>query len=99
MYSLFSKKENAHEDSIWSCAWARAVVSEREDHDGDPDHEKEKPPVETVDVLATGGVDDTVKVWHYDDGEVKLRHKLGDHSLGVVSVALDKDAKCKCTST
>jgi hypothetical protein len=40
-------------------------------------------------------VDDLVKVWHYEDGALKLRHKLGDHSLGVVSVALSADAKRK----
>ena len=45
------------------------------------------------DVVATGGVDDLVKVWQYEDGELRLRHKLGDHSLGVVSVALSKEAK------
>ena len=45
------------------------------------------------DVVATGGVDDLVKVWQYEDGELRLRHKLGDHSLGVVSVALGKEAK------
>ncbi len=46
-------------------------------------------------MIATGGVDDLVKVWEYVDGEVKLKHKLGDHSLGVVSVALSADAKSK----
>ena len=23
MYSLFAKKESAHEDAIWTCAWGR----------------------------------------------------------------------------
>ncbi len=46
-----------------------------------------------MDVLATGGVDDLVRLWEYDDGELKLRHKLAEHSLGVVSVAFSKDAE------
>ena len=50
----------------------------------------------TVDIIATGGVDDLVKVWEYtSDGEMKLKHKLSDHSLGVVSVDLSKDVKRK----
>ena len=50
----------------------------------------------TVDIIATGGVDDLVKVWEYtSDGEMKLKHKLADHSLGVVSVDLSKDVKRK----
>ena len=50
----------------------------------------------TVDIIATGGVDDLVKVWEYtSDGEIKLKHKLSDHSLGVVSVDLSKDVKRK----
>ena len=59
------------------------------------------PPFDTIaiqvlpayDVVATGGVDDLVKVWQYEDGELRLRHKFGDHSLGVVSVALSKEAQ------
>ena len=65
-----------------------------EDRPGSPaEPETETVVHPAVDVLVTGGVDDLVKVWHYDDGELKLRHKLGDHSLGVVSVALSKDAE------
>ena len=54
----------------------------------------------TVDIIATGGVDDVVKVWEYtSDGEMKLKHKLSDHSLGVVSVDLSKDVKRKYVNT
>lgn len=51
--------------------------------------------MEAMEVIVTGGVDDIVKVWQYHDGELKLRHKLSDHSLGVVSVALSKEADSK----
>ena len=58
--------------------------------------EKEDENVTTVDIIATGGVDDLVKVWEYtSDGEMKLKHKLSEHSLGVVSVDLSKDVKSK----
>ena len=46
MYSLFAKKENAHEEAIWTCDWNKI-------QDGDDG---------IVDVIATGGVDDVVKV-------------------------------------
>ncbi len=63
MYSLFAKKENAHEDSIWSVDWGRRIVKvqkdrQEDDQDGKEDEEEEKP----VDVVATGGIDDLVKV-------------------------------------
>ena len=51
---------------------------------------------EGVDVVATGGMDDVVRIWDVTaDGELKLKHKLTDHSLGVVSVALNKDVTRK----
>lgn len=94
MYSVYARKESAHEDSIWTCAWGRRTIRSGDpDDDGGGDSGDKEQETRTVDVLATGGVDDLVKVWEYDDGELKLRHKLGDHSLGVVSVALSKDAE------
>ena len=97
-YALHSKKENAHEESIWTCAWGRlslgdeGVEKENENNGNVKDDEN----VTTVDIIATGGVDDLVKVWEYtSDGEMKLKHKLSEHSLGVVSVDLSKDVKSK----
>jgi len=100
MYGVQSKRENAHEDSIWSCAWGRRSLTEEHDkgvssEDGDLQVEKERVVIGTEDILATGGVDNMVRVWSYHDGEIKLKHKLSDHSLGVVSVALSHDAECK----
>jgi len=66
----------------------------REDGSG----ETEKVTVGTEDVLATGGVDDTVRVWTYTGGDIKLKHKLCDHSLGVVSIALNHNAECEVTN-
>ena len=48
----------------------------------------------TVEVFPEGQfLWETLQVWQYTDGELRLRHKLGDHSLGVVSVALSAEAK------
>ena len=99
-YALHSKKENAHEESIWTCAWGRLSLNdegaEKENsNNGNTDNIKNDDAL-TVDIIATGGVDDLVKVWEYtSDGEMKLKHKLSDHSLGVVSVDLSKDVKRK----
>ena len=99
MYSLYSKKENAHEDSIWTCAWGRRPerTEEVENDTENPEESsnKETRVIPATDILVTGGVDDMVKIWQYEDGEIKLRHKLGEHSLGVVSVALSQDAQCE----
>ena len=41
-------------------------------------------------------MDDLVRVWEYSpEGDLRLKHKLAEHSLGVVSVNLTKDAKRK----
>lgn len=34
-YSLLYRKDNAHEDSIWSCAWGRMKKKDNENGDGD----------------------------------------------------------------
>ena len=103
-YALHSKKENAHEESIWTCAWGKLQLTEdksekendNENNGGVAGDEIKEDNVTTVDIIATGGVDDLVKVWEYTpDGEMKLKHKLSDHSLGVVSVDLSKDVKSK----
>ena len=99
-YALHSKKENAHEESIWTCAWGRLSLNDEgaekeNENNGSVKNDKVDDGL-TVDIIATGGVDDLVKVWEYtSDGEMKLKHKLADHSLGVVSVALSKDVKRK----
>ena len=101
-YSLRSKRQNAHDESIWTCAWGRLILDgpekdnlENENNSNNTEEANEKSNERrTADIIATGGVDDLVKVWEYtSDGEMKLKHKLSEHSLGVVSVDLSKDAK------
>lgn len=49
-----------------------------------------------VDYIITGGVDDLVKVWELDEEDhLKLKHQLEGHSLGIVSVAISNDGRCK----
>lgn len=48
-----------------------------------------------TDYLVTGGLDDLVKVWELHNDKLELKHKLEGHSLGVVSVAISTDGRCK----
>ena len=102
-YALHTKRENAHDESIWTCCWGRLSVevpAGEGDADKGEDEDKENQEaagnVTTVetDIVVTGGMDDLVRVWEYtSEGELRLKHKLAEHSLGVVSVNLTKDAK------
>lgn len=109
-YSLYAKKESAHEDSIWTCVWGtrrirKKVSKKKAEPEGEEaaekpqeetqEEEEQEEVVEESQIVVTGGVDDLVKIWAYDEGALHLRHKLADHSLGVVSVALSKDADRK----
>ncbi|CAD6238110.1 GSCOCG00008397001-RA-CDS [Cotesia congregata] len=98
MYSLAHKTENAHEDSIWSCAWGRP----KKKIDTQPDNEDSQDSIRSssddAEYIVTGSVDDLVKVWEQKNGSLKLKHKLSGHSLGVVSVAISSDGT-KCASS
>lgn len=48
-----------------------------------------------MDCIVTGGVDDLVKVWELQGDRLTLKHNLEGHSLGVVSVAISNNGKCK----
>ena len=107
-YSLSTKKECGHDDAIWTCAWGKRKITQKKSNEAqgngvEPieqsnggDHGDEEI-VQELDIIVTGGVDDLVKIWEYDsqEGSIKLKHKLGEHSLGVVSVALNPDATSK----
>lgn len=99
MYSLVHKTENAHEESIWTCAWG----CPKKKKDSQPDNEDSRDSMRSIDdgnkeFVVTGSLDDTVKVWESKDGGLKLKHKLTGHSLGVVSVAVSSDGT-KCASS
>ena len=102
MYSMYSKKENAHDEAGWCCAWGRYEPSEEamdtgenpenggENKENEEDPTKKTPP-EPREAVITGGVDDIVRVWNVADGELRLKNKLADHSLGVVAVDINKE--------
>jgi WD repeat-containing protein 61 len=97
MYSVLHKKENAHDESIWSCAWGRYSNEKRKKDQNEDEKSRdsvmsEEPP---VDYIITGGVDDLVKVWELQDDRLVLKHNLEGHSLGVVSVAVSNSGKCE----
>jgi len=96
MFSLATKKENAHSDCIWACDWGRIRPEppQVEDAVGSP-----PPPSEEEDLLVTGGIDDVVRLWNYRDGELSLKQQLTDHSLGVVSVTLSPDGSRLASSS
>merc|ERR1711936_600448 len=89
-------KENAHDEAGWCCAWKRFEPSEEamdtsenpenggENKENEEDQSKKSPP-EPREAVITGGVDDIVRVWSVSDGELRLKNKLTDHSLGVVA--------------
>lgn len=47
------------------------------------------------DIIVTGGLDDVVKVWHFEDDELRLKHTMTGHSLGIVSVAISSDGQSR----
>ena len=86
-FRLAYKEENAHDVSIWSCDWGKLK------HDTTPNEAGEIPFGTDQDIIVTGGLDDVVKVWDFNDDELKLRHTLTGHSLGIVSVAISSDGR------
>ncbi|XP_011298906.1 WD repeat-containing protein 61 [Fopius arisanus] len=99
MYSLIHKTENAHEDSIWTCAWGKPKRKKENNHDNEDSRDSMRSnDDESSEYIVTGSVDDSVKVWEHKDGNLKIKHKLSGHSLGVVSVAISSDGT-KCASS
>lgn len=47
---------------------------------------------EEVDIIVSGGLDDTVKTWSLNNNGLELLETLEGHSLGVVSVAVNSDS-------
>lgn len=69
MYSLQNKREKAHTDSIWACDWGVLGGTPPEPVEG----EELPAPKEEEDIIVTGSLDDTVKIWNYKNGEVEVR--------------------------
>ncbi|CAH2049186.1 unnamed protein product, partial [Iphiclides podalirius] len=84
VYSLYIKRENAHEDPIYSCAWTQASTS------SDPKAPKK-------DFIATGGLDCLVKVWQVEKNKLEILHELHGHAMAVMSVAVSPDGHTLAT--
>ncbi|XP_045538858.1 WD repeat-containing protein 61-like [Papilio machaon] len=78
VYSLLIKRENAHEDSIYTCAWTQTNISAEA---------KEQ----IKHFLVTGGLDGLIKVWHIENNKLELFHTLQGHCMAVVSIAISSD--------
>ncbi|XP_052742499.1 WD repeat-containing protein 61 isoform X2 [Bicyclus anynana] len=85
VYSLLNKKENAHEDPIYSCVWTRTIDTDD--------------PKKSQDYLVTGGLDNLVKVWILENNRLELLHTLEGHCMAVVSVAVSPDGHIIASSS
>lgn len=94
-FRLAYKEETAHDGSIWTCDWGKLKPKpvEPESTSETPAGEPQTPLMPEQDIIVTGGLDDVVKVWNFDDNELKLKHTLTGHSLGIVSVAISSDGQ------
>ena len=45
--------------------------------------------------IVTGSLDDKLKIWDWRNEELKLRETLDGHYLGIVSVDVSPDRRCK----
>lgn len=101
MHTLAYKHNNAHEDSIWSCDWGeirttKPIVRDDVDREDESDDEVQEL---SSDCIVTGSIDETVKIWNYDKAtNLNLDKTLNEHSLGVISVALNSDASIVASS-
>ncbi|KAF8778448.1 WD repeat-containing protein 61 [Argiope bruennichi] len=80
MYSVIFKQEQAHDDSIWCCAWKKGQK-------------------DLLNHIVTGGVDDMVKSWKWDEEKLDLRHVFEGHALGVVSVDINEEGSVAASSS
>ena len=68
MYALHTKKESAHNDSIWCCDWRQIKqVNEKNESPSNDEAGMETQTTEVEDIIVTGGVDDVVKIWNYKE--------------------------------
>lgn len=86
IYSILLKKENAHDDPIYCCTWAKINFS------GDS-------AVTSKDFIVTGGLDCLVKVWTLQNDKLQLVYTLKGHRMAVVAVAVSPTAPIIASSS
>ncbi|KAJ8718607.1 hypothetical protein PYW08_002844 [Mythimna loreyi] len=86
IFSILLKKENAHNDPIYCCAWAKINTS------GDSANSSKE-------FIVTGGLDCLVKVWTFENDRLQLLHSLEGHTMAVVSIAVSPSAPIAVSSS
>ncbi|KAK7579630.1 hypothetical protein V9T40_000259 [Parthenolecanium corni] len=104
MYSLLYSLKEAHADAIWCCAWGEIRVDDGEDDErvniGDEENgHDENDRGKLCDCIVTGSVDDSIKVWIFQNNKLELRTTFTGHSLGILSVALNSDCSICASSS
>ncbi len=54
---------------------------------------------ENAEIIATGSVDDKIKIWGWARDNLELKHTCEGHQLGVVSVDLNKSGSTMASSS
>lgn len=91
-----------------TCAWGQKRNEEEKKDEEKPaegeegiekEPEAEKPLGEEYDFIVSGGIgaadSPEVKVWRVENDRIKQIHSLTGHSLGIVSVDVSPNGKCK----
>lgn len=101
MHTLAYKHNNAHLDSIWACDWGELRTTktiDRDDVDKGDESDDELQELSS-DCIVSGSIDETVKIWNYDKvTNLNLDKTLSEHTMGVISVALNSDASIIASS-
>lgn len=104
-----SKLRNVNKHFFRTCAWGqhRADNGEEKHDEEKPEDdavEKEPEPIkekgEDYDFIVSGAIGNSaqspeVKVWRVESDRIKHIHNLTGHSLGIVSVDVSPNGKCK----
>ncbi|CAG0914245.1 unnamed protein product [Notodromas monacha] len=69
------------------------------DQSGGGTGDADVPPAPTCSFVVTGSLDDKVKIWDWEEEQLKLRHMFEGHYLGIVSVDVAPNRKLVASSS
>lgn len=90
-YSLLFSQREAHELGIWGLACGRLNGGKTGVSLVDHENSGLSGRSASTEVVVTGGVDGLIKIWSFQDDELRLDRTLKGHNLSVISVALNKE--------